>query len=425
MSLIDKFLVRYKKEYDFYDQAARLVSQFLENNLQNAGIRAMVTSRAKSMNRLETKVRQRFVEKNYQSLDDIYKDIVDLAGVRVALYFPGERDQVDKFIRQLFILKEEPKTFPSPSITGHSKTYSKRFSGYWATHYRIYLRESLLSDIQKRYTDALVEIQAASVLMHAWAEVEHDLVYKPMQGELSNDEYAILDELNGLVIAGEIALERLQKAGEVRVNSKGRQFANHFDLASYLLDKVTPLLTGPASEAILGRIDLVYNLLKQLNLATPEQLDPYLATLTGDTERRPLAEQIIDQLLAQDAGRYKVYEELRGKTASESSFSSSEERLANPDIHSAIGHFLSKWIAFERAIRERANQQLGNHQIGFPTTKVLSELKLFDQETFWEIDRIRRLRNNLVHGIEIPSVYEINDAGHHLEAILKKLGKSS
>jgi ppGpp synthetase/RelA/SpoT-type nucleotidyltranferase len=79
------------------------------------------------------------------------------------------------------------------------------------------LRESTLNDAQKRYVAALVEIQIASVLMHAWAEVEHDLLYKPVQGRLSDDEYAILDELNGLVMTGEIALERLQKAGEARV----------------------------------------------------------------------------------------------------------------------------------------------------------------------------------------------------------------
>jgi len=52
--------------------------------------------------------------------------------------------------------------------------------------------------------------------MLAWAEVEHDLVYKPTQGELSEDEYAILDELNTMVLAGEVMLERLQSAGAAR-----------------------------------------------------------------------------------------------------------------------------------------------------------------------------------------------------------------
>lgn len=55
--------------------------------------------------------------------------------------------------------------------------------------------------------------------MHAWSEVEHDLIYKPLQGTLSKEELAILDELNGLVLAGEIALERLQAAGNERIQA--------------------------------------------------------------------------------------------------------------------------------------------------------------------------------------------------------------
>jgi hypothetical protein len=54
---------------------------------------------------------------------------------------------------------------------------------------------------------------------------------------------------------------------------------------------------------------------------------------------------------------------------------------------------------------------------------VLSELQLFDEETSWEIDRIRRLRNNLVHGIEIPDVAEINEASRRLEVILQSVQK--
>jgi ppGpp synthetase/RelA/SpoT-type nucleotidyltranferase len=130
-------------------------------------------------------------------------------------------------------LIDAPKEFPNTS----SPYYKKRFSGYWATHFRVRLREGSLNEAQRRYADAAVEIQLASVLTLAWAEVEHDLVYKPMQGLLSNDEYAILDELNGLVMAGEIALERLQRAVEARVAVGGRRFENHFELAAFLLDK--------------------------------------------------------------------------------------------------------------------------------------------------------------------------------------------
>ena len=163
-------------------------------------------------------------------------------------------------IKSLFILVEQPKEFP----TGAEPSYAKRFSGYWATHYRVQLRETDLSDAQKRYAEARVEIQVASVLMHAWAEVEHDLVYKPLQGRLSDDEYAILDELNGLVIAGEIALERLQRAGEARVAAGGRAFSDHYDLAAHLLHAAGPILKGPIADTALGRVDLLFDLLQRL-----------------------------------------------------------------------------------------------------------------------------------------------------------------
>jgi hypothetical protein len=44
MDLIEQFVSRYRKEYDFYDQAARQGAQLVEQNLQTAGIRAIVTS---------------------------------------------------------------------------------------------------------------------------------------------------------------------------------------------------------------------------------------------------------------------------------------------------------------------------------------------------------------------------------------------
>ena len=84
------------------------------------------------------------------------------------------------------------------------------------TRVRIQLKDNSLQDTQKRYVNSKTEIQVASVLMHACSEVEHDLVYKPLNGTLSEEELAILDELNGLVLAGEIALERLQIAGTAR-----------------------------------------------------------------------------------------------------------------------------------------------------------------------------------------------------------------
>jgi ppGpp synthetase/RelA/SpoT-type nucleotidyltranferase len=417
MGVIEDFIARYRKEYDFYDQVARLVGQTLEANLQTAGIRSMVTSRAKSISRLESKVRQRSNNKHYNSVEDIFSDIVDLAGARVALYFPGERGQVDILVKSLFNVIISPKEFPDDSPAA----YQKRFSGYRATHYRVQLKESELSEVQKRYADARVEIQVASVLMHAWAEVEHDLVYKPSQGQLSPTEYSILDELNGEVIAGEISLELLQKAGEARVAATDRPFSNHYDLAAYLVDRAGPVLKTPLGDNALGRVDLLFELLTRLDMATPGDVAPYISALSADTERRPVAEQIVDQILAQDESRYHIYEQIR--TSHQISLQQPQnEEPGDAETNEVIGAFVSQWMVLERKFREIATARgLTSKTLLMPTGKFMQTMGLLPESTIPAFDRIRRLRNSLVHGTGSVGLDDLREATLQIQEIVNTL----
>ena len=239
------------------------------------------------------------------------------------------------------------KSFPDGTLA----SYPKRFAGYSAAHYRVRLRETGLVDAQKRYAEARVEVQVASVLMHAWTEVEHDLVYKPYQGALSEDEYAILDELNGMVMAGEIALERLERAGDQRVAVRGRQFANHYDLAAHLISALRGLAEADALQEGLGRVDLLWQMLRELGLATPEKLDRYLSALHPDLDRRPVAEQVIDQLLSEDPDRYSMYEALRASSSGETAGPEAVPPAVAED-HEAMGLFMTAWIELERLVRD-------------------------------------------------------------------------
>jgi ppGpp synthetase/RelA/SpoT-type nucleotidyltranferase len=382
----------------------------------------MVTSRAKKPGRLELKIRQRSVAKNYQTVDDIFADIVDLAGARVALYFPAEREAVGKIIESRFELIEPPKLFPS----GATPSYSKRFSGYWATHYRVRIKEASLPESQKRYSDARIEIQVASVLMHAWSEVEHDLVYKPLQGNLSDDEYAILDELNGLVLAGEIALERLQRAGESRLAQQGATFSNHYDLAAYLFDSAKRILATVPTDGGMGRVDILFDLLKRLNIDTPETLKTYLGALSPDVEARPLAEQIIDQILTADPTRYAAYSEIRDERERQKSFQTPNETQRSVEQHQAIGLFLSNWIAIERLIRDVAYiSGIGDRSGMIPSGRILARLDILSEQDRYEFERLRKIRNNLVHGVEVPSPNIMFEAAHDLNRLLQHMSESA
>lgn len=229
--VISSFMERYNKEFDFYSNLSKKIEDDLRSKLHSFGVRAIVSSRAKSPTRLRDKIIDRNTAQLYSSVESIYSDIVDLAGVRVALYFPGDMSKVEEIILTEFDIDGESKSFPEKKKKPRrNNNYEKVFSGYAAKHFRVKIKGN------GRYANNYpVEIQVASVLMHAWSEVEHDLVYKPLQGNLSHEELMILDEINGLVLSGNLALQRLQAAGLKRTESDNYEFKNHFDLALFFI----------------------------------------------------------------------------------------------------------------------------------------------------------------------------------------------
>jgi ppGpp synthetase/RelA/SpoT-type nucleotidyltranferase len=415
VGLIEEFTDRYSKEYDFYEQAARLVAQILERDLRSSGVRCIVSYRAKDVARLEEKVRSRAPEKRYKKISDISSDIVDLAGVRVALYFPGEQDQVESLIVQLFNQLEDKKTFPE----GDAANPDKRFSGYSAVHYRVQLREDSLSDLDKRYAKARVEIQVASVLMHAWSEVQHDLVYKQLGGDLSDQERAILDQLNGLVIAGEISLQMLQQAGENRVASNGREFRNHYELAAHLLSHANGLFSKPVGDTGLGRVDRLFNLIMEAHKTTPADLAPYLNSLHGELQRRPLAEQVIDALLSDDPSLYGKYEAmLEGQRSARDGRPSREELEA---AH-AMQKFLESWVNLEILLNDLARPLRSKppRSTNLPVSQLLRVVSLRPGMKE-EIEHLQRLRHVIVHGARGNRGYNFAGAAQRTDEIIAEI----
>ena len=407
MNIIDEFIEHYKKEYDFYDTASKLVAQQLENALHTSGIRAIVTYRAKNPQRLYTKLIQRDIEHHYSCIEDIYNDICDFSGVRVALYFPSDRDNVEEIIKDTFNLLQEPKIFPtSQKITN----FNKRFSGYWARHYRISLKDTSLTENQLRYVNSKTEIQVASVLMHAWSEVEHDLVYKPLSGNLSNEELSILDELNGLVLAGEIALERLNEAAKNRIKNE-KAFNNQYELASFLYIKYQNKIESN-KQIKLGNVELLFNLMVRCEILTASDITPYLKSLDFTKDLRTISEIITDNIIYGNPDRYNIYISLKT--------SSTEE---NTELHTAIGKFMEQWILLERLINSISMNKNPNYRTPFSA----NNLKLiFSPVEFSHIMELRKYRNALVHGMLAPTISNLKQMTDEIKMICDKLqGKLS
>ncbi len=407
MDLVSQFIENYKKKIPFYEAAGRLAAAQLESILQSAGIRAMVTSRAKSPDRLKAKVTRRNARRAapYKNMREIYDDIADLCGVRVSLYFPGDRNKTGDVIADQFEITSI-RHFPEQSSP---PTYNRRFSGYWATHYRALLKEDTLTHAQKRYASARLEIQVASLLMHAWSEVEHDLIYKPLQGSLSEEEFAIIDELNGLVLSGEIALERLQSAGNKRLLNNKAAFDSQYDLASYLYNYLSSNFRKEDVELRMGDVELLYRLISRLEMNSVKAIEPVMKSVKFEKDKRNISQQIIDQIITGNEMHYQTYQELR---------------TVNHEIDEkaslAIGNFLDSWVRLENLLNLIASRNSQKQRGAFHINS-LKRMNLLDSDCIGAIVSLRKLRNMLIHDIEIPETDIILKRTKEAQELLRKL----
>lgn len=399
MKIIDDFIKQYNKEFDYYQKLSQIVATKIEDQLFKRGIKAIVTYRAKRPDRLKDKLIKRNEEKKYKSVTDIFQDIVDLAGIRVSLYFPSEREIIDEIITELFEI-EKKKVFPGAA---HTPKYTKRFSGYWATHYRVKLKEESLT---KRYVDTIAEIQVASVLMHAWSEVEHDLVYKPFSGDLSKEELAILDEINGLVLSGEIALERLQSAMAERTKQK-EDITDKYELTNFLLNNIDK---NYLDKIKLGDTFLLNNYLNAYKKLDTKDFITYINNVNIDTDES-VTDQLLNMLLL------KYYETDNPNLKNYFKNLNISDRKA-----SGFESFVKCWVILEKSVREfYSANEISTNKYLIPDFKLLQTKKILTQEEASQLKQMRQVRNYLLHGIETPSENYLKNSFQILKSITQKV----
>ncbi len=349
MALINEFIEDYKKNIENFENLARVCAEQCECGLKRQGFRALVTFRVKKIDSLTDKVETRAKDRTYNSIKEIYNDIIDLAGVRISLYFPGDWDKVNAFICSNFNI-DQIKDFPEDD--NKRMPYQKRFLGYSARHYRLYLKPETLKPGELHLADKVIELQMGSVLMHAWAEIEHDLIYKSTAGFLSQNEYAILDELNGLMHAGEIALERLKSASKRRINSELEPFYNHYELSSYLYDYVRKKTFEDVENFSVGRTDILFDFLESIGLNSSAKLTPFLKKCDLLSPKQPVVHQIIDQLFLADPNYYTIYNNTKLAVLNREPLSEHDRCIPCFIQDQDLSLFMNQWIMTERIFGE-------------------------------------------------------------------------
>lgn len=407
MILFDEFIEDFKQNLKKFSEIEKNASELIQAELKSAGIIAITSSRIKSEDRLKEKIEKRNIEKKYQTIEEIKKDIVDLVGLRVALYFPNDIDKVDNLIRKHFRVAEIKKF---PEEQRKSEDYSRRFAGYCATHYRVYFNKEHSMNLQ----DQVFEIQVASLLMHAWSEVEHDLVYKMKTGQVSLDEYEALDEINGLMIAGELSLQRLQRISNQRITLESKEIENHYQLADIIYEKGQKL---KISDLNIGDVNAAFLFMQKKGRLTISKINNDLEKVDFQSTV-PISEQLFDMHAEYYTDNMLMYNNTR-KRVSLWNTGEIDEKI--------LGAFLKKWIKVEKLIRDLSSELLRGSAMGRLTysEKELRSNSRLSNDVIIMFTSLRRSRNNIIHGTAKISNEELNFLNSEVDQLIIELEKLS
>ncbi|MDF2532051.1 MAG: hypothetical protein K0Q65_1632 [Clostridia bacterium] len=425
MDVIDLFLQQYTKEYDYFYELAKRVAHICETLLQRNGIHAVVTYRAKRPDSLREKLIKRNEIKNYQSIEHIYQDIADLAGVRIANYFPGDRCEIARLIQAEFVT-ERTKYFPNPeNPSSYMLNYKRRFAGYDAIHFRVRIKDVRLEDSKKRFAQSLVEIQIASALMHAWAEVEHDLAYKPKIGSLSEEEHRILDELNGMALSGEIALERLQKAFNQRISKIQHSFNNHYELAALIREKIKMDLPY---NTYMGRADILYRFLQKIKMDRPKDICKYIVVAGNIKQTRTIVRKMVDLILEDHPEYYNSYIEAKYEVYGITSHLAEESVSFIQRDNSALYEFVELWGELQGTAKKlfeamQINECEQNEKVDIYECRLVNMLQALNanEEQVEELRYLYNLRNNVLFAAELPEEEILRNGCRYLRKLISAL----
>ncbi len=161
--IVDEF----RRKRMTYERFAREAQHLLEKLLDESGVaHHKMESRVKSVESLERKISR--PDRKYAEL----KDITDLVGLRVIVFFEEDIDVVAEIVLAAFAVDTEN------SVDKRSAVDPTKF-GYKSLHFVVSMSDVRLGLPENAaYKGLVAEIQIRTVLQHGWAEIEHDLGYK-------------------------------------------------------------------------------------------------------------------------------------------------------------------------------------------------------------------------------------------------------
>ena len=182
---IEKYLSEYAGIKEQCEDFARTIESIVQSILQEKGVRYQsVTHRVKG----EESLRGKLSGPGAPNIKKSVREIQDLVGCRVVFYLEKDREEALKHLEN--------------ELNGSVKPRPPNPGGYESPHLIVKLdKDRLRLGEYKRFKRAKLkcEIQFTTVLDHAWAELQHDVIYKPDKSLRESGNFDILQTLFSMV----------------------------------------------------------------------------------------------------------------------------------------------------------------------------------------------------------------------------------
>lgn len=258
---VEEFLAKYmlpETQQQFKELAAH-TKEKCEEILNEIPVKGVVQCRTKGYESLRKKLEDMAQDSQFRDWvsngkDNIYKhqEMGDLAGIRIGLYLPDDVVKVVKQIENCFNIEHcfGTVTGGRDATQGRNLDIQKHTNGPW--HSRDldggdeYWEHSGYKSWQmvvnwkwplERFNSLRVEIQVGTVVTQAWAEVQHNIIYKRPNDILSTPTMKrMIDAINGLAITTEIILKELGPSLEQAKKEAEKRSLTPFGLGRKFLD---------------------------------------------------------------------------------------------------------------------------------------------------------------------------------------------
>jgi len=261
-------LSQYEKHLKKNEKTLIILTKRFESILSDIDCKAQVKGRIKSF---EAFYRKLLMRSQSGVIDKPFETITDIIASRIIVPFLEDLASVEKLIKDNFhVVETEYK----------SRELSIREFGYDSIHLLVKIPEDIALKV-KSSKEIKIEIQLRTILQDAWAEVEHELIYKTSIDKIEDTIRRKMIAINATLSLGDTIFQEIREYQRKRYSDIQERQKKLMDKVSTIPEKREKLKID-SDKITNDRSDKKNNGTNEKNQETPLSMNNYEKHSTND-----------------------------------------------------------------------------------------------------------------------------------------------